>query len=143
MKFVINMNPLASPRPRFTNRGGFVKSYMPKDYMDWKKQFLLAWSLYRADKLAQGKPLFVKVGFYIAPPAALAKVKKNAEALRTEVIPVVKKPDIDNLVKSVLDAVNGYAWHDDNQISDLYAKKRYSLKPRIEIEITELDSSGS
>ena len=139
MKFIINIEPTASPRPRFSSRGGFVKSYMPKAYMDWKKQFLLAWSLYQADKLVQGKPLFVKIGFYIKPPDSIAKVKKNLSALTDETLPVVKKPDIDNLQKSVLDALNGYAWYDDNQISDIYAKKRYSLKPRVEIEIEVLN----
>ncbi len=138
MKFTINIEPMASPRPKFSNRGGFVKAYMPKDYMNWKKQFLLAWSIYRSEKLAQGKPLSVKIGFFIKPPDSIAKVKKNAAALEAETMPVVKKPDIDNLQKSVLDALNGYAWHDDNQISDIYAKKRYSLRPRVEIEIESM-----
>ncbi|WP_205272537.1 RusA family crossover junction endodeoxyribonuclease [Lactococcus taiwanensis] len=132
------MNPMASPRPRFSSRGGFVKSYMPKEYMNWKKQFLLAWSVYQAEKIEQGIPLIVTLTFYIQPPSAFSKVKKNASVLDSESMPVIKKPDIDNLQKSVLDALNGYAWHDDNQISDIYARKRYSLRPRIEVEIMEV-----
>ncbi|PCR98654.1 hypothetical protein RT41_GL001394 [Lactococcus fujiensis JCM 16395] len=129
---------MASPRPKFSTRGGFVKAYMPKAYMDWKKQFLLAWSTYRAEKIEKGKPLFIKVNFYIKPPKNIAIAKKNSLALFNETMPIIVKPDIDNLQKSVLDALNSYAWNDDNQISDIYAKKRYSLKPRIEIEIEEL-----
>lgn len=137
MKFVIKIDPMASPRPRFNRHTG--RTYMPTEYMNWKKQLLLAWSLYQADKMAKGKPLFVKIGFYLMPPQDISKVKKNAAALEAEVMPVVKKPDIDNLQKSVLDAINGYAWHDDNQISDIYAKKRYSFYPRVEIEIEVLE----
>lgn len=139
MKFVINMEPMASPRPRISTRNGFAKAYMPKEYMSWKKQFLLAWSLYRAEKIVQGVPLEVNICFFIKPPESIAKVKKNLTALSEETMPVVKKPDIDNLQKSVLDALNGYAYYDDNQITDIYAKKRYSLKPRVEIEITEVE----
>ena len=50
---------------------------------------------------------------------------------------MVKKPDADNLGKSPLDAISGYAYADDNQISDLRIRKRYSLNPRVEIEIRE------
>lgn len=141
MRYVINMEPMASPRPRFSGRGGFVKSYMPKEYTNWKKQFLLAWSLYQAEKFEQGQALSVKIIFYIKPPASFSKVKKNHPLLESEVIPVIKKPDIDNLQKSVLDALNGYAWHDDNQISDIYARKLYSLKPRIEIWIEGVENN--
>lgn len=138
MKFVIYMEPMASPRPRISTKGGFAKAYMPKEYMHWKNQLLLAWSVYHADKIQKGVALVVKLGFYIKPTQTILKVKKNKAALEAETMPVVVKPDNDNLQKSVLDALNNYAWHDDAQISDIYAKKRYSLKPRIEIEIEEL-----
>ncbi len=138
MKFEIIMVPMASPRPRFRSKGGFVTTYMPKEYMSWKAQLLFKWKFLKLKQEVSGKPLFVKLGFYLEPPIAISKIKKNKAALEAETIPVVKKPDIDNLQKSVLDALNKYAWPDDNQISDIYAKKRYSLRPRIEIEITEV-----
>lgn len=37
----------------------------------------------------------------------------------------VTRPDLDNLVKLVLDALNGVLWNDDAQIFSLSAKKRY------------------
>lgn len=139
MKFEIAMEPMASPRPRFSSKGGFVKAYMPKEYMAWKAQLLFKWKLLKLKQEVSGKPLFVKLGFYLEPPIAVSKIKKNQAALEAETIPVVKKPDIDNLQKSVLDALNKHAWPDDNQISNIYAKKRYSLRPRIEIEVTEVE----
>ena len=45
------------------------------------------------------------------------------------------KPDIDNLTKAVLDALNGLAWYDDAQIVELNASKTYVEDPHILINI--------
>lgn len=50
----------------------------------------------------------------------------------------IKRPDIDNLVKGVCDALNGLVWNDDGQITNLTARKRYAEKGSIELEVTEL-----
>ena len=52
-----------------------------------------------------------------------------------------KKPDIDNLIKYVLDSLSGHNgfFLDDNQIYTIYAEKLYSDKPRTEIMIIEED----
>ena len=50
-----------------------------------------------------------------------------------------KKPDLDNLVKLVLDAYNGVLYDDDSQIISLSLSKMYSSTPGIEINITEID----
>ena len=48
------------------------------------------------------------------------------------------RPDIDNLVKIVLDGLNGVAFMDDKQVIELYAIKRYSIEPRTEIMVEEI-----
>ena len=58
-------------------------------------------------------------------------------AVKGELMPTTK-PDIDNYVKSVLDASNGMLYHDDNQIVELIARKLYAEEPRVEIRIEEL-----
>ncbi len=40
----------------------------------------------------------------------------------------VMKPDIDNLIKTVLDACNGHVWKDDNQITEITSSKRYGIE---------------
>jgi len=53
-----------------------------------------------------------------------------------------KRCDIDNLCKSVFDALNGKAWKDDCQIIELGAFKSYDpTDPRVEIEIEEVNPS--
>ncbi|MBW9299020.1 RusA family crossover junction endodeoxyribonuclease [Lactococcus raffinolactis] len=130
---VINLDPYPSPRPRFSRRG----TYMPSDYTAWKKMFLREWLKHNLGKYETGVAIAVDLKFYIKPPLAISKVKKNKQELEDETIIVVKKPDLDNLEKSVLDSINGHAYEDDNQISDLHSRKRYSLNPRVEIEIME------
>lgn len=36
------------------------------------------------------------------------------------------KPDIDNIIKIVMDALNGYAYQDDTQVVQLDARKEYA-----------------
>ena len=56
--------------------------------------------------------------------------------------PHTKKPDIDNVAKSVLDALNGLAFDDDSLIHDLQIIKRYTIgEPRVEVTM-EWDENG-
>lgn len=48
--------------------------------------------------------------------------------------------DVDNLVKSICDALNGIAYNDDSQIVDLIVGKyQDAANPRAEIFLEELD----
>ena len=55
----------------------------------------------------------------------------------TEFIRVLhcKRPDVDNLVKMVKDALNGIYWRDDSQVQITGAIKVNSLRPRTEVII--------
>ena len=50
---------------------------------------------------------------------------KRMKAISNETKPT-KKPDIDNIVKSVLDGMNGVVYGDDKQVTELVAHKTYS-----------------
>ena len=55
----------------------------------------------------------------------------------------IKKPDLDNLVKLVLDAItdSGAIWHDDSQIVAITAHKMYCTRPQTWVCITQEDLS--
>lgn len=82
--------------------------------------------------------LRAKLRFYIKPPQYISKVKKNQPALLDEVMPVDKKPDIDNYEKALYDSMSGIVFKDDGQVAMHDVGKFYSLKPRIEVEIEEI-----
>ena len=46
--------------------------------------------------------------------------------------------DVDNLMKAVLDALNGVCYVDDSQVTELYGVKKFSDKPKIVIQIEEV-----
>lgn len=109
----------------------------------WKKDVRYMFNKgtwYTKDELFfDGETVKFDVTFYVNAPKYL-QTKKNADALENETLPVPKKPDIDNYVKALLDSLNGLAFSDDGQVAEIHAVKRYSLKPRIEFEMTEIKS---
>lgn len=138
MKLTLNIEPKPQARPRFARRGNFTTTYEDKDMKSWRDRCqLLAANQYMGQPVLEGA-LRSKVRFYIKPPQYISKVKKNQQALLDEVIPVDKKPDIDNYEKALYDSMSGIVFQDDGQIALHDVGKFYSLKPRIEVEIEEI-----
>lgn len=61
--------------------------------------------------LEQGKPVTLRIVARFSPPKSTSK-KRAALMLEGKELPL-KKPDMDNIVKVVADALNGVAYHDD------------------------------
>lgn len=121
--------PIGSPRPRFRNAGRFVQAYMPTSYMNHKDYIRK-----QMPKLLLTSSLKVSLFFYFIPPKSWSKNQKLlsiGQYKRT-------KPDIDNLIKTVLDAANDRLWKDDNQIVEIYSFKQYAEQPKIILELEEL-----
>lgn len=121
--------PIGSPRPRFRNAGRFVQTYMPTSYMNHKDYIRK-----QMPKLLLTSSLKVSLFFYFIPPKSWSKNQKLlaiGQYKRT-------KPDIDNLIKTVLDAANNRLWKDDNQIVEIYSFKQYAERPKIILELEEL-----
>ena len=140
MKLILNIKPKPQSRPRFARRGNFTTTYEAGDMKTWRRKCtdLIAEECL-LDKVAEG-PVRLSVVFYISPPQYIKKIKKNQQALADETMPVYKKPDLDNYIKALLDSISDSSllWKDDGQVSEIHAKKVYSLNPRIEVEIEEL-----
>ncbi|CZR99762.1 Endodeoxyribonuclease RusA [Clostridioides difficile] len=75
---------------------------------------------------------------------ALQKNKVNTKAYKNAIDKVEglirpnKKPDLDNIIKSVADSLNGIAYKDDSQIVEVVSKKYYSDRPRVEVELEDV-----
>lgn len=134
MQIEINFNetyeaPIGSPRPRFRNTGRFVQTYMPASYTK-HKDFIRE---QMPNVLLDGE-LKVTLSFYFEPPKSWSNRKRLlaiGQYKRT-------KPDIDNLIKTVLDAANDYLWKDDNQIVEIHSFKQYAEEPKIILEVEEV-----
>lgn len=65
------------------------------------------------------EPFTGRVGLEVIVQRALPKSRPK----RVTSEPNTMKPDVDNIVKSVMDALNGVAWVDDKQVVVLHAEK--------------------
>ena len=137
MKLILEIEPKPQSRPRFAKRGSFTTTYEDKNMKAWRDhcQLLIA-KQYMGQPILEGA-LRARLRFYIKPPQYISKVKKKQQALLDEVIPVDKKPDIDNYEKALYDSMSGIVFKDDGQIALHDVGKFYSLNPRIEVEIEE------
>jgi Holliday junction resolvase RusA-like endonuclease len=135
IKFTIYGEPVAQGRPRASTQGGFVRMYDPAKSREYKNYVRLAAAEFAPPKLLEG-PLAMMVVAFRAIPKSYSK-KKAAAAEAGQVYPV-SKPDADNYLKGVKDALKGVMWMDDSQVVDAYVRKRYSAKPRVEITIRQI-----
>ncbi len=71
-------------------------------------------------------------------PIAKSTSKKKRQQMLAGLIRPTKKPDLDNVIKSILDALNKVAYHDDTQIVSLSMEKFYSDSPRVEVTINSI-----
>lgn len=68
--------------------------------------------------------IIVDIMCYYAPPKSCSKSQKKL--MESGSIQRTVKPDVDNLAKTVLDALKGVAWDDDKQIVRLCVGKGYA-----------------
>ncbi|PCF86370.1 RusA family crossover junction endodeoxyribonuclease [Staphylococcus intermedius] len=121
-------NPKGSSRPRFS-RGGHT--YMPAPYVKHKK--------FVADQLPTlliDKPIRLTVEFYFKSSKSWSKYKKESHIGQPHSI----KPDIDNLLKTILDAGNDKLWTDDVLISEIRTFKKWDSTARTVLIIEELSN---
>ena len=133
VKFFIPGNPKAKGRPKFAVRGGFARAYTPAKTRDYEQT--VAQHGREAIKEPLEGPLCVDLTFALPVPASTSK--KLAKTLLNT--PHQKKPDLDNLIKAVTDGLNGIAYIDDGQISEIRARKIYSDNPGVSVEISTIN----
>ena len=131
MTFIVIGQPRGKGRPRFTRQG---RSYTPKETVVYESK------IRRAFKEAGGKRLEgavrVFVNIYMQIPSSASKQMR--EDMRVNIIRPTKRPDIDNIIKVVLDALNGLAYADDKNVVYVGAAKWYAEEPSLEITIEEV-----
>lgn len=120
-------------RPRVNSYTGQV--YTPtttKDYEYLVEQYFLL-------KYPKFKPVEGRVAVNITATFNIPKSTKKQDVekmLENEISPT-KKPDIDNIVKIILDAMNKFAFKDDTQITKLSVEKVYGTEEKVHITIEE------
>jgi len=128
----VHLRVLATPKPKQRPRmapNGNV--YTPRETTEYEK--LIAWSYRAKSKLLFRGGVTLEIEFGFAP--AKSTKRELAENMISGAVLYTKRPDLDNLVKAVKDALNGIAWIDDCQVVSMVAKKKYAKEEYIDIKI--------
>lgn len=132
----IPITPKAWQRPKTRVVGKFVKHYSPAQTQNYEKEIAQFFKAYAKDVFFEREePICVNIVFGMPIPVSTPKSKKDK--MLEGILQHTKRPDLDNLLKAVLDALNGVAWEDDSQIVRISAMKEYSEKPYIYIYMHE------
>jgi Holliday junction resolvase RusA-like endonuclease len=133
--FVVPGTPVAKGRPRFAKVGGFVRTYTPKETSNYESKVALFCSQAYSGRPIEG-PVLVKIRAYFPIPKTTLRKAEREKAEREE-LPMSKKPDADNIIKSVLDGMQKVAFVDDSQVYGVMCFKIYSKYPRVEVIVEE------
>lgn len=122
IEVLIPGEPCAQGRPRFARRGKFVTAYDPPKSRNWKtdaRECMLR-AIPDASRLpfVAGVPVSVTViSVFTRPAGSYSKRSPKGRELKAT------RPDVENVVKAVMDAATGVLWHDDSQVCHLVATK--------------------
>ena len=139
-EFTVDIIPKGKERPRATNKGGFSHIYTPRSTMEYERKIAECF-LESGGTVFEHKYIKISVKAYFPIPKNTRKSERLL--LETDLVPYDKKPDVDNVVKSVMDALNNVAYIDDKQVVSLKAEKFYSKYPRLVIVIQEVEPDVS
>jgi len=137
MELVVYGKPIAKKRPRFFRRGKYVGTYNDQEAEDgfFMIQIMKQLPKYPPDKILG--PIYIAMEFGLPIPKSVSK-KKRAEII-SKPFCHIKKPDLDNLEKFVLDCLTRVGvWKDDSLIVSACSSKFYDENPFTRIIIDEV-----
>ena len=121
----------AKERPR-KGKYGF---YTPSETTDCEDAIVASFIDEYQRPVPLGGALLVEIALFRKVPKV--SKKKQQEMIDNIILPT-SRPDVDNQIKTVLDALNGYAYIDDSQVCDLIVSKRYALDDYAKIIVRKL-----
>ena len=130
--FIIYAEPTAKGRPRFS-RG---RTYTPRRTKKYEERVAEIARKEMGDKPPVKGAIKMTVSAYFQVPSSWPNWKQ--QAAQTGLLGHTHRPDLDNLGKSISDALNGIVYEDDSQIVEMNIKKGYAYRNLIEVEIMPL-----
>lgn len=134
--FTVNTKAIGKARPRFNT---YTKAtYTPQKTKNYEEIIKNTFQEKYGFKInPSANEIYIKIDVEFAPPESYSK-KKKAELIDWKQ-GYMHKPDVDNIAKAVLDALNGVVWLDDKQVVGLLVLKAYGKEDKINIEIIEVE----
>lgn len=126
--------PTAKGRPRMTLEG---HTYTPHKTVEYENLVRLEYNRQcNGFRFGPDAPLCVHITAYYPIPQSTSRKKR--QLMISHQLRPMKRPDVDNVVKAILDALNEIAYHDDAQVVDCIVSKFFDDAPRVVITIGEI-----
>lgn len=132
--FLIEGEPVAKGRPRFRVMGKFVTTYTPKKTKDEENRLKKYFKEHYFDNPIDC-PCKIKLEFSFGIPTSYSK--KKIGNMIADGLWHTKKPDCDNLAKTILDSMNGIVLKDDSCVVGLDVQKKYTLSKPMTVVVVE------
>lgn len=126
--FVIPGRPVGKQRP-----AGSSHRYIPAKTSDWERQVGHLAKMNMTTSTITPQAIGVSIDIRLSPPKAWKK-SERMNALAGNVAPCAT-PDIDNVLKSILDGLSKIAFVDDRQVSMIVMTRRYALRNETEVGV--------
>ena len=130
---MIKFTVFGKPVPQGSSKAFYVKSLGRavitsdnKHLKPWRQQVTETAMSLQADAIPDDRPVEVILDFYFARPKS---AKKR--------VGMTVKPDIDKLIRAILDGIMGVLFRDDSQVVSVHARKHYAEQERVEICVDE------
>lgn len=120
--------PKGKARPKFTRTG---HAYTPKPTVLYENYLQIKMMEEMVGHEIMTGPVEMEIYFAMPEPKSMRKKDKGQK------LPHVKKPDLDNLEKALMDAANGIVFKDDSQVWMKRSQKKYSTNPGISVVFKE------
>jgi Holliday junction resolvase RusA-like endonuclease len=135
---VIQGAPVAKGRPRMTRRG---ITYTPAATRKYEAHGRLAAQMAMDGRPPIEAPVRIELLIELPIPASWSK-RKAADAITGHIRPT-SRPDVDNYLKAILDAINSIVIADDAQVVEVFAKKKFGIAPKMLMTVYPLDAAAS
>lgn len=135
LTFEVPGEPRGKGRPRFSRNGN---TYTDSETRAYEKKIAAYYHQAHGDfRLPDSALIALEVtAHYQIPKSATKAIRASMEA---GTVRPSRKPDIDNVLKIVLDALNGVAYKDDSRVVFVAARKIYGNEPKLVIRIKGSD----
>lgn len=122
-------NAKGCARPRY-NRAQ-QRFYLPEKTRALQQLIIMEWNKNRREEFTG--PIIVRIHAVIEMAQSWPKKKKESAIGK----PHTQKPDIDNIEKTILDALQGHAYKDDCQVYQIHTIKTWGILPCLTITLQE------
>jgi Holliday junction resolvase RusA-like endonuclease len=133
--YTVYGTPVGKQRPRFVRRGNYVSTYTPEKTKTYEDEIRYMARAAMGASPPLETPVTVAIYIRVEIPKSFSKQKRK-DAL-ANIIKPTKKPDLDNIAKCFLDAMNGHVYLDDKQVVNLHVTKVYSEIGAVDVMVKE------